>query len=165
MRRKIMVSLLVIAVTALMVGGASLAIFTSTATNPTNTFAAGTLVIDSTGTTETSVNILNMKPGDTVTVTMGVASLGTLPLNYTITPVLTGAIAGGVSPAVVSGIRVDGIPTASNSLAAFDATSPEPDLIDDEDVVEIDITLPVDADDDYQGLAGNLAVTFDAIQQ
>ena len=154
--KKILFSLMAVLLGAGMVGS-SLAYFTDVETITGNIFTAGTLDI-TLGTANYSANILNMKPGDTKTVNLNVYSLGTLPLNYTISGLLTGAIISGPNDPYISQYRVDGVVTASDSLSAAGGD-------DSSDVVEVDITLPLAAGNEYQKLNGNLAITFDAIQQ
>jgi predicted ribosomally synthesized peptide with SipW-like signal peptide len=158
--KAILASLLTIGVAATMLGVGTFAYFSDTETSSGNTFTAGTLDI-TLGSATYSMNILNMKPGDTKTVTLDVNSIGTLPLNYTITTSLTGSIMKGVvdNDPYVSAIRVDSAPySAPETLSAANGT-------DNSDTVEVDITLPYAAGNEYQGLSGSLDITFDAVSQ
>lgn len=67
MTRKIMVSLLVIAVTAVMVGAGTFAYFSDTETSTGNTFTAGTLnlQVGNSDPTGEAISIANRKPTDT----------------------------------------------------------------------------------------------------
>ena len=157
--KKILISLMSIALVVGLVGAGVVASFSDEETSTGNTFTTGTLNI-TLGTATYSANILNMKPGDTKTVTLDVNSVGTLPLNYTISTSLTGAIMlGTVDDPYVSAIRVDGTAySAPETLSEVGGTDPS-------DTVEVDITLPAGAGNAYQGLSGNLAITFSAVQQ
>ncbi len=65
MNRKVLLSLLVIGVAALMAGLGTSALFTDSATSEGNTFTAGTLTLKvGDGGVVQSVNVGNMKPGD-----------------------------------------------------------------------------------------------------
>jgi predicted ribosomally synthesized peptide with SipW-like signal peptide len=159
MNKKILVSVMVIGLVAALAGAGLHAIFNDTETSTGNTFTAGTLNI-SLGTTSRSTGYNNMKPGDTVTFTIIVNSDGSLPLVYTITTSLSGDLAGGSNPCFVSAVRVDGtVKTApyEDSLSASGGADPS-------DIVEIDITMPFEAGNEYQGKSGTLTVTFTASQ-
>jgi predicted ribosomally synthesized peptide with SipW-like signal peptide len=142
------------------VGGA-FAYFSDTEESTGNTFTAGTLDIEL-GTASYSAGIDNMAPGDTVTVTIDVTSVGSLPLDYTVSASITGAIMlgenGGADDPDVSEIRIDSVSTSSDSLSASTGG-------DASDTIEIDITLPTTAGNNYQGLGGSLDITVDADQQ
>jgi predicted ribosomally synthesized peptide with SipW-like signal peptide len=156
---KILASLLMIGVVAAMVGAGTWALFTGEATSTGNTFTSGSLGIGA-GASTYSANIGNIAPGESATVTLDVSSLGTLPLDYSITPVLSGdIILGGANDPYVSSITVDGNPYIDpESLSEVGGS-------DVSDTVVVTITLPSDANDAYQGLNGDLAITFEADQQ
>lgn len=164
MNTKIAVSILTIMAVASIAVGGTAAYFSAQETSAANTFTAGTLGL-SVGQAVYSVDMTNMKPGDVKTVTLTIANTGTLPLNYKITNALTGAIMlgegtpAGADDPYVSAIKVDGA-AYSNPESLSEALG-----TDASDSVEVEITFPLAADNDYQGLSGNLAITFDAIQQ
>lgn len=160
MDRKIITSIFVIGLVATLSGAGMYAVFTDSATSAGNTFKAGTLDI-SLGTSSWSTGFDNMKPGDTVTFTITVGNDGTLPLDYTIDPVLSGDLAGGSYPCTVTQVRVDGaVPTPHRTGSLSVAGGG-----DRYDTVEIDVTMPSDAGNWYQGRSGTLTVTFAATQQ
>lgn len=97
-------------------------------------------------------------PGATITFMLRARSTGTLPLDYTVEPVLSGDLALGTQPCYVSEVRVDGVRTLQDSLSA--AGGP-----DEEDLIEIDVTMPWEAGSEYQGQSGELVVTVNATQQ
>lgn len=78
MTKRIIVSLVMIALVIAGVTGATVAYFSSTATSSGNTFTAGTLdlTIDESGTVP--INLTNMQPGDTVSGSMTVENTGSL---------------------------------------------------------------------------------------
>jgi len=156
MDRKFLTAILVIGLVATLAGAGMYAVFTDTETS-TGDFAAGLLDI-SAGTGSWSTGFDNMKPGDTVTFTITVGNDGTLPLDYTIAPVLSGDLSGGANPCWVKETRVDGTPTTSDSLSVAGQG-------DRYDTVDIDIKMPGAAGNWYQGKSGTLTVTFAATQQ
>jgi hypothetical protein len=70
------------------VGATSLALFTSTATVPANTFSTGSVII-STSPTTALVTFAAMAPGDQVTAPITVTNGGTLDLRYALSSVAT----------------------------------------------------------------------------
>jgi predicted ribosomally synthesized peptide with SipW-like signal peptide len=118
-RRRILLILgAALAVATIGVGAASLAIFTSTANVPANTFTAGTVVI-STNPASALVTIAAMAPGDQVTAPITVSNTGTLDLRYAITSLATNADAKGLKDQLVLTIK-SGVATCTN--AAYAAT-------------------------------------------
>jgi len=149
MNKQILLSILVIGLVATLAGAGVYAVFTDTESSTGNAFTAGTIIITP-GDGSWSIGYDNMKPGDTVTFTITVGNGGTLPLDYTITPALSGELSPVCS---VSEIRVDTVVTTDDSL-----------IVGGSDIVEIDITMETD-DNWYQGKSGLLTVTFAATQQ
>ncbi len=148
MNRKVLLSLLVIGVAALMVGLGTAALFTDSATSEDNTFTAGTLDIEA-GTTWWAGSVDNIKPGDTMVFTVPITNAGSLPLNYTVSAEVSGDLAEGDNPVVVTSIVPD-----AGSL----------DVLGGADIV-VTLTMPLDAGNEYQGKSGTLDVTIDAVQQ
>lgn len=157
MDRKFITSIFIIGLVATLAGAGMYAVFTDIEQSTGNTFEAGTVII-SLGASSWSTGFDNMKPGDTVTFTITVGNDGTLPLDYTITTVLSGDLSGGANPCFVKQIRVDGVVTATDSLSVAGQG-------DRYDTVEIDIKMPGAAGNWYQGRSGTLDVTFAATQQ
>lgn len=91
MHKKILLALLGIGLLALLSGIASLAVFTSTASVPSNTFTTGTGVTISTAPTTALVTFSNMAPGDFVAPVNGiiVSNPGSLALRYAVTSTTT----------------------------------------------------------------------------
>ena len=157
MNRKFLTAVLVIGLVATLAGAGVYAVFTDTESSTGNAFTAGTIIITP-GDGSWSTGFDNMKPGDTVTFTIIVGNDGTLPLDYTITTALSGDLSLGTNGCFVVGTWVDGTPTASDSLSVVGQG-------DKYDTVDIDVTMPLEADDWYQGKSGTLDVTFAATQQ
>src|SRR5438093_4737822 len=85
MRRRVFWGLAAMtAALALAAGVGTFGFFTSSSTNPNNTFTAGTLVIGNTRDGTFILQAQNMQPGDTITrdVTLSRAATSTLDMNY-----------------------------------------------------------------------------------
>lgn len=81
MKRTVLVSTLVIALIAGLVGAATWAYFSDVETSSGNTFTAGTLDLELSGTydsTSLPVALTNMAPGDQTTVTLNMTNVGSL---------------------------------------------------------------------------------------
>ena len=76
--KKILISLMAIALVIGLVGAGTMAYFNDTETSEDNTFAAGTLDI---GLSPTTIDWTNKKPGDTGTNTQTITNNGTLPVS------------------------------------------------------------------------------------
>ncbi|MBS3887187.1 MAG: SipW-dependent-type signal peptide-containing protein [Dethiobacter sp.] len=147
MKSKMFMSMMVIALAAALVGGATMAWFTSQATNPANTFSAGTLIVGA-GSQTYAVPIGNMAPGDVISGSFLVSNAGTLDLKYMTTAATTGALfgAGGASVAFTA-----------NDTGTIAAGGPAV-------TVSYTVTLPTTAGNAFQGNTGTLAFTVDATQ-
>ena len=145
--KKILISLMAIALVVGLVGAGVVASFSDTETNADNTFTAGTLNI-ALGTSSWSAGFDNMKPGDTVTFTLPVNNVGSLPLNYTVTTTLSGTLAEGTNP------YTQVTAPTSGSLGVGGSVN-----------IVVGITMPAAAGNEYQGQSGTLTVTIDAVQQ
>lgn len=148
MKTRIFMSMLVIALAAALVGGATMAIFTDMEQSLGNTFAAGTVDI-TVGTTTLAVNSDNIDPGDTKTGSFSVTNAGTLELRYSVSAATSGALFGGANPAVVGGLDDD-----QNVVLAPGATA----------TVTFTVTLPAAAGNEYQGVSGTVNLTINAVQ-
>ena len=145
--KKILISLMSIALVIGLVGVGVFAYFSDTEDSTGNTFTAGTLNI-TLGTSSWSAGFDNMKPGDTVNFTLPVNNAGSLPLNYTVTTTLSGTLAEGTTPCTQVTAPTSGSLNVGGSV----------------DIV-VSITMPSVADNEYQGQSGILNVTIDAVQQ
>ena len=103
------------------VGAVSLALFTSTATVPANTFSTGSVII-STNPTTALVTFSAMAPGDQVTAPITVSNDGTLDLRYAISSVATNADAKGLKDQLVLTVK-SGVTTCTNAAYAATGTS------------------------------------------
>jgi spore coat-associated protein N len=168
------------------VGAASLALFTSTANVPANTFTAGTVVI-STNPVTALVTIAAMAPGDAVTAPITVSNTGTLDLRYAISSVATNADAKGLKDQLVLTIK-SGVATCTNAAYAATGTveytgdldSTTGKLVGDaasgsdpgdrllaastSEVLCFHVSLPLATGDAFQAATTTATFTFDAEQ-
>ena len=171
--KRIALSLMTAGAVTALVGGASFALFTATANNDTNTFAAGTVSFSAPAAPLTC-NVTNMAPGDTHTCTYDVTYSGSLNawlgLNATESGSLFTVIKTGDTPATAA---VTAAAAAGNTMCKA-PTSPltVPSVVGTPDTVcEIangesvtfttTVNLPLTAGNDYQNQTGT--VTLDAV--
>lgn len=147
MRRKIFTSMLMIALVAALVGGATFALFTDSATNDNNTFAAGTVDI-SAGNQSYNVTIDNMAPGDVIPGSFVVKNEGSLKLWYQVTSSANGVLFSGANPAVV-------VPPTTEWAALEPGETA---------TISYNVSLPLAAGNEYQGVNGTLSFTVNAEQ-
>lgn len=147
MKTKMFMSMLVIALAAALVGGATMAWFTDVETNAVNTFTAGELAI-AVGTQTYTVVIGNMAPGDTISGTFTVSNTETLDLKYMTTINTAGALfgVGGATVTITSG--------GTGNIAAGAAPA----------TVAYNVSLPTTAGNAFQGVSGTLSFTVNATQ-
>src|SRR5437868_2202001 len=111
----------VVAIATIAGGVVSMALFTSTATVPANTFSTGSVVI-STNPTTALVTFSAMAPGDQVTAPITVSNDGTLALRYAISSASTNADSKGLKDQLTLTIK-SGVTTCTNAAYAADGTS------------------------------------------
>lgn len=149
MKRKMAVSFVIMALVCALVGGATFAIFTANTTNTGNTFSAGTVAITAgdSGITTSGVDITKMAPGDTDEGSFTVTNTGNLKIWYKVTPNASGALFDGLTPATVK-TQTGWLPLDPGASAT----------------VSFSVALPLQADNLYQGVSGNLNFTVNAEQ-
>jgi spore coat-associated protein N len=156
--KKILVSLMVIALVAGLIGAGISAYFSDEESSTGNTFTAGTLNIElGSGSWSGGFSYDNMCPGETVTFTIEVTSVGSLPLDYTVTADLNGDLAGGSNPCTRV-VKIDGSESTADSLSAAGGG-------DVSDTITVEVTMPTAAGNEYQGKTGTLDITITATQQ
>jgi len=100
-------------------GASSLAVFTSSAAVPANTFSSGTVTLTTDHPSTAIVNFSNMAPGDQVTNPLLVSNTGSLALRYAVSSVADNTDTKGLKDQLVLTIKT-GVTTCTN--AAFAAT-------------------------------------------
>jgi predicted ribosomally synthesized peptide with SipW-like signal peptide len=148
MKTRIFASMLVIALAAALVGGATMALFTDEDSNEGNVFTAGTVDIEA-GETSVIIGADNMAPGDTVTGSFTVTNVGTLELRYDVSAAASGDLFAGLTPAVVGALGDD-----QDVVLAPGASA----------TVTFTVHLPLAADNSYQGATGLVDFTISAEQ-
>ena len=175
-----------VAVASVAGGAVSLALFTSTATVPANTFSVGSVII-STNPTTALVSFSGMVPGDQVTAPLTVSNTGTMALRYAVSSVATNADTKGLKDQLVLTIK-SGVTTCTNAAYAADGTtlysgdldSSAGKLIGDaatgadsgdrtlapatSEILCFHVGLPVATGDAFQGSATTATFTFAAEQ-
>lgn len=141
------------------VGAVSLALFTSTATVPANTFSTGSVII-STNPTTALVTFSAMAPGDQVTAPITVSNDGTLVLRYAISSVATNADAKALKDQLVLTVK-SGVTTCTNAAYAATGTSLYTgDLDSSAGLIVGDATSGADSGDRTLAAAGNEVLCF-----
>lgn len=185
-RRVLLVLAAALALATIGVGAASLAVFTSTANVPANTFTTGTVVI-STNPVTALVTFAAMAPGDAVTAPITVSNTGTLDLRYAISSVATNADGKGLKDQLALTIK-SGVATCTNAAYAAtgtveysgdldsatgklvgDATTgPDPGdrvlVAATSEVLCFHVSLPLLTTSAFQGATTTATFTFDAEQ-
>jgi len=146
MKKRIMLSLMIIGLVSALVGGATFAVFSSTATNAANTFNAGTVVIEAGAIAQTSaLDITSLAPGDVYSGSFTVTNSGTLDAKLTdMTAVTSGAL-------FTSGDCVVGFTMPTGTIAAGAS-------------ITVPFTVTYDLAATVQGQSGTLSFSVTAEQ-
>jgi predicted ribosomally synthesized peptide with SipW-like signal peptide len=162
MSKKIALSLMAIALVSSLVGMATFALFTATASNTSNTFTAGTVSLGAPNVTGAVID--PMAPGDSGTLTYSIQYTGNLDAFLGIKRTLSGDLASGATPLAVtaSAFEVNGAPVVAASDRGYDVVK-----VSNGSVVTMTLNyaLPLDADNSYQGKTATLTVEAKAVQQ
>jgi predicted ribosomally synthesized peptide with SipW-like signal peptide len=175
-----------VAVATIAGGAISLALFTSTATIPANTFSTGSVII-STSPTTALVSFSGMGPGDQVTAPLTVSNTGTMALRYAVSSAATNVDAKALKDQLVLTIKT-GVTTCTNAAYAADGTiaysgdldSSAGKLVGDSatgadagdrnlaasanEILCFHVSLPAGTSDAFQGSATTATFTFAAEQ-
>lgn len=162
MKKKAIISLVLIAVMAFGIGAGSFAWFTSQATSTNNEFKAGTLTIDSPGTiTADLAEINNIYPSWNKSKTVTVHNSGSLDFKYRISvqPLEGNILYDGETPLQVK--INDGSWTNINELGYVELGTI---AAGQDGQFDIAFQLPSEADNEYQGASATFTFVFDATQ-
>jgi predicted ribosomally synthesized peptide with SipW-like signal peptide len=170
MKKKLLLSTIALMLTMALVGGATFALFSSQATNGPNLFTAGTLDIGvpnddpNVGT----MNFTNAAPGDSYDYSITVNNKGTLPFLYKISAkrhVESGATYPSEEIDLFDVLTVqvnDGQAIPLKSLKDYAVnTNMAPGS---SEICKLTIGLPLETDNQYQGLSACIDFVFDAQQ-
>ena len=187
--KRILVSLMIIAVVAASITGGAMALFTDTETSAANAFTAGTLDLALTNGVPLPFTVSGMAPGDVVYGGLQVSNSGSLDLRYAMTTTADGASTLDeqldLTIDVVTGAGVDTIwytaddvvgeanvygPDGVLSSAAIGDSSQGAQAGDralaaaGNERLRFKVTLPLTTDDSYQGATCTVDFVFDAEQ-
>ena len=168
--KRIALSLMTAGAVTALVGGASFALFSATANNDTNTFAAGTVNF-SAPSAPVTCKVANMAPGDTNTCTYAVTYSGSLNGWLGLTATESGDLFGNggataqVTSAAATGNTVCKAPNSPLAVQPSGGTV-APDLVcevanGDTVTFTTTVALPLNTGNSFQGATGT--VTLDAV--
>lgn len=147
----LLVAFLLTMVGALMIGGATVAWFTSEAENTGNSFASGTLEIDLDKPNGTHYfDIKNIAPGDKGSSPLTVSNSGSLDLRYSFDLTREGGLFDGKAPLVISIADSNG-----NEINPDGSRMLKPGANETFTVLWL---MPFEADNSYQGQSGSLGI-------
>lgn len=153
LRGKMAVSMTLIALLCVLIGGATFAWFTDTASNTNNTFSTGTL--DLVLGNEVDASLSNMAPGDSQTGSFTLTNSGSLDMWYRLTPTVTGDFFT-VGDEDVFTVKVGGADYTAGSWLQLAAGANVP--------VEFTVSLNTSAGNEYQDKTGTVSFKADAQQ-
>jgi hypothetical protein len=158
MKSRILVSMLVIALAAALVGGATMSIFTAQGETNEETYAAGTVKIVAGDQTFYETDTLkNMAPGDTINGEFVVENTGSLPLWFKVGYEATGFLFTG-------GGEDNGNEGQHNATVTILGDYPQELEAGASATVRFKVHLPLEAGDEYQEAEGQLKFLVNAEQ-
>ena len=181
---KVLMTLLVIGVSGSTVSYGTFATFTAQTTNPSNTFATGTLVLTTSSPAAAIMTISALKPGDSIARPLTLSNTGSINSTYTLTTTAptstlldtdttnglkleitrctTGAWSGGPPSYTCTGggsavvLGPVSIIQAAQAIGSLNASS--------SDNLLVKISLPSGAGNTFQNLSSTILFTWDATQ-
>lgn len=151
MKKSLVVAFLLTIVGALLIGGATIAWFTSEDTNEDNSFAAGTLEISlDKDNGQKYFDISNMQPGDHGSTKLTVSNVGSLGLRYNFGLTREGGLFQGDNPLVI-------VIKDSNDKVV-DPTAVRQMVPGSNETFTVSWSMPEAADNSYQGATGQLGI-------
>ena len=163
------------AVGAAMLAGGSFALFTSSATNQGNTFAAGTVIVDASNGgapvfASTNATFNNMAPGDSGTVNLTVHNTGSLS-EWVVIPSTGIVTTGGIFDATTTDMNQTTNTAANNQPLVLtpnaNMTAGDTGYLlapGSSTTIAIHYSLPSQANNFYQGQTGTATITVEAVQ-
>ncbi len=162
LNRSVLAAFILILIGALLVGGATLALFTDTAVNTGNSFAAGELSIDlDKANGDLYFNIGNIAPGDSGSANILVTNSGSLELRYRFNDLdKVGYLLTGGSHPIVFTLKAE-----DNTIISTGAAG-TPYILNPgaSNTITIEWVFPLDAGNEYQGTTGTLGISVNAEQ-
>ncbi len=185
MARKLAATVVVLTALVTLISLSVIALFTDTASVPSNTFSTGTVDI-STAPVSALVTFSNMAPGDQVTNPITVSNAGTLALRYAVTSTTTEnvlaaqldlTIKSGVTTCTNGGFGVDGtVVYATGDLGSTTGVNvignpaqgaqagDRPLAASANEVLCFNVSLPLSTGNSFQGLTTTATFAFQAEQ-
>ncbi len=168
--KRILVSLILIAVVISAVTVGAMALWTDQGTSANNTFTAGTIDISLTGNNPLPFSVSAMAPGDSVTGTIDVVNSGTLQLRYAMTTTGDGSsildeqldcvIMVGATTLYSGKLSSAAIGNPAQGSQAGDRTlSPSAS-----ETLTFTVSMPIDTSNSYQGTTCTVGFVFNAEQ-
>jgi spore coat-associated protein N len=169
MKSRIFMSMLVIALAAALVGGATMSIFTAQGETDEETYAAGTVklsVFDLVS--STTIDIGKMAPGDTIEGEFKVENAGSLPLWFNVGYEASGFLFTGESEggeeAVLNEENGDGEKHNATVTIIGKEFLPKELAPREKETISFKVHLPLEAGNEYQGAEGQLKFLVNAEQ-
>ena len=166
MKKRLILTTIIIGILAFGIGMGTFAYFTSQATSTGNVFAAGTLKIGAPNLEDNAgfINFTNKQPGDVEVASLVVKNLGTLPFKYKASAASTTndlALYNQLHLVVKSGNNE----IYNNKLSGFTNIDVNTNLgAGADETLTFTLTFPTDLGNDYQGARADIQFTFDATQ-
>lgn len=151
---RFLTSFMIIGLVAALMAGATMAVFTSTATNENNIFETGTLEVAADDQVYGGeIEVANMAPGDEFEGSFVVSNIGSLELYYKVTAIASGDL-----------FELDDnhayVTILTNETGVLDPAGGSTPA----KTVTFKIIFPEEAGDAYQGKSGTLQFKVDAVQ-
>lgn len=157
-RNAILFAIFLSLIGALLVVGTSYAFFTDSAQGTNNIFLAGNLQVRIDQENEPGYfNISNLLPGDSGSNTITISNPGTLTLSYNIMADLTGELAEGAHPLVVTFRDTEDNPVLPENQRLL--------APDEEETLTIIWQMPIEAGNEYQGKTAQMGIIVQASQR
>ncbi|MFZ5649992.1 MAG: TasA family protein [Bacillota bacterium] len=161
MIKRLSLSLMAVALIAMLVSAATFALFTSTTTNQANTFTAGTVTLSQVA--GVPFTLSNIAPGDAGTAgTFTVAYTGSLNAWLGLTTSTSGDLFAGTTPLTVTitdGASNSYLANAANQVVGTAAVGTGTSV-----TFTVNYSMPLSAGNEYQGDAGTLNMEVKAVQ-
>lgn len=165
MKKRLIITTIIIGVLSFAIGMGTFAYFTSQATSKNNVFAAGTLKIGVPNEGENAgvIKFENKQPGDFQEASLVVKNLGTLPFKYKVTT------SSAIEDVLLYNkldlvVKLNNQVVYNGKLSGFNKEINPNLAAGAEETLTFTLTFPADSGNEYQGKTSNILFTFDATQ-
>lgn len=161
LKKTMVMAMATTALGATLIAGGSFAIFTSSAQNTGNTFAAGTLKVgldkEDGANYAKYFDLKNWAPGDSEIQPVVVSNKGTLELRYDLSLAVGGDLGSGATPVAITAF--------SDAAGTLPLTVSDRVLaVGGSETIYVKVSFPKEADNSYQGKAGTASIQVIAEQ-